>query len=239
MGCCTLAPVVQIDGKTYGHVKTTQVDDIIYDFLHQGKMSVMIQEQDGNKEVDAEIRVGIGSCCVAGGSKEILSEIFEIKQRYNLNIRLKQVGCVGVCNQTPLMEIVTKDEVHSRYTKVSKARVEEILLKHVQPRELNKRIRYKINDLVDTFLSEDKLTGQVNLPVEQREKYLNNFLNHQVHLATKNNGMLSPESYDEYCLSGGYEALKKCLKESDRGSIIKIISESGLTGSRRCRFSDR
>jgi NADH:ubiquinone oxidoreductase subunit F (NADH-binding)/NADH:ubiquinone oxidoreductase subunit E/NAD-dependent dihydropyrimidine dehydrogenase PreA subunit len=230
LGCCTLAPVVQIDGKTYGHVKTTQVDEIIYDFLHQGKMSTIIQEQEADEEVDAEIRVGIGSCCVAGGSKEILSEIFEIKQRYNLNIRLKQVGCVGVCNQTPLMEIVTKDEIHSRYTKVSKARVEEILLKHVKPRKLNKMIRYKINDLVDTFLSEDKLTGQVNLPVEQREKYLDNFLNHQVHLATKNNGMLSPESYDEYCLSGGYDALKKCLKESDRGSIIQIISESGLRG---------
>jgi NADH:ubiquinone oxidoreductase subunit E len=26
LGCCTLAPVVQIDEKTYGHVKPTQVD---------------------------------------------------------------------------------------------------------------------------------------------------------------------------------------------------------------------
>ena len=33
LGCCTLAPVVQIDGKTYGHVKPTQVDTIIKDFL--------------------------------------------------------------------------------------------------------------------------------------------------------------------------------------------------------------
>ena len=34
LGCCTLAPVVQIDGKTYGHVKPTQVDEIINDFLN-------------------------------------------------------------------------------------------------------------------------------------------------------------------------------------------------------------
>ena len=32
LGCCTLAPVVQIDGKTYGHVKPTEVDSIIADF---------------------------------------------------------------------------------------------------------------------------------------------------------------------------------------------------------------
>ncbi len=230
LGCCTLAPVVQIDNKTYGHVKPTQVDDIIHDFLNSRDQINSSPESDMNDDIDAEIRIGIGSCCVAGGSKEILSEINRIKERYNLNIRLKPVGCVGVCNQTPLMEIVTKENIHSRYTNVSKLQVEEILLKHVKPRRLNKRIKSNINDLVDTFRSEDKLSGQVNIPIELREKYLNNFLNHQVHIATKNSGILSPESYEEYCLSGGFEALYKCIKESDREAIIKIIIESGLRG---------
>ena len=128
------------------------------------------------------------------------------------------------------MEIVTKENIHSRYTNVSKHQVEEILLKHIRPRTLNKRIKYNINDLVDTFLSDDKLTSQINIPVELREKYLNNFLNYQVHLATKNSGILSPESYEEYCLSGGFEALQKCIKEADQESIIRIIAESGLRG---------
>jgi len=230
LGCCTLAPVVQIDGKTYGHVKPTQADEIIRDFLISGNQPVNTPESVINEDIDAEIRVGIGSCCVAGGSKEILSEIDNVKGKYNLNIRLKPVGCVGVCNQTPLMEIVTKENIHSRYTKVDKQQVEEILLKHVRPRSLNKRIKGSINDLVDTFLSEEKLSGQVNIPVELREKYLNNFLNHQVHISTKNSGVLSPESYEEYCLSGGFEALLKCIKESDQKSIIKIIVDSGLRG---------
>ena len=230
LGCCTLAPVVQIDGKTYGHVKPTQANEIIHDFLISGSQPVNTPESVINEDIDAEIRVGIGSCCVAGGSKEILSEIDNVKEKYNLNIRLKPVGCVGVCNQTPLMEIVTKENIHSRYTKVDKQQVEEILLKHVRPRSLNKRIKGSINDLVDTFLSEEKLSGQVNIPVELREKYLNNFLNHQVHISTKNSGVLSPESYEEYCLSGGFEALLKCIKESDQKSIIKIIVDSGLRG---------
>jgi len=230
LGCCTLAPVVQIDGKTYGHVKPTQANEIIHDFLISGNQPVNTPESVINEDIDAEIRVGIGSCCVAGGSKEILSEIDNIKEKYNLNVRLKPVGCVGVCNQTPLMEIVTKENIHSRYTKVDKQQVEEILLKHVRPRSLNNRIKGSINDLVDTFLSEEKLSGQVNIPVELREKYLNNFLNHQVHISTKNSGVLSPESYEEYCLSGGFEALLKCIKESDQKSIIKIIVDSGLRG---------
>ena len=97
-----------------------------------------------------------------------------------------------------LMEIVNNGNIHSRYTNVNKQQVEEILLKHIKPRTLNKRIKHNINDLVDTFLSDDKLTSQINVPVELREKYLNNFLNYQVHIATKNSGILSPDSYDEY-----------------------------------------
>jgi len=230
LGCCTLAPVVQIDGKTYGHVKPTQADDIINDFLHSGKKNVKNISEEIIEDIDAEVRIGIGSCCVAGGSKEILGEILAIKEKYNLNIRLKSVGCVGVCNQTPLMEIVKNENDHSRYTNVNKLEVEEILLKHIKPRNLNKRIKYNINDLVDTFLSDDKLTSQINVPVVMREKYLNNFLNHQVHIATINSGSLSPDSYDEYLQSGGFEALKKCLNTLDRNSIVNLITESGLRG---------
>ena len=32
LGCCTLAPVVQIDKVTYGHVTTAQIASIINDF---------------------------------------------------------------------------------------------------------------------------------------------------------------------------------------------------------------
>ena len=230
LGCCTLAPVVQIDEKTYGHVKPTQTEEILSDFLNSGNKSFSLFEVDDKKDVDAEIRIGLGSCCVAGGSKEILSEIVDLKKKYNLNIRLKPVGCVGVCNQTPLLEIVTKENIHSRYTNVSKHQVEEILLKHIIPKSLNKRIKHSIYDIVDTFLTDDKLTSQINIPAEQREKYLNNFLNYQVHLATINSGIVTPDSYEEYCMLGGFEALKKCINLLDKNAIADIITSSGLRG---------
>ena len=230
LGCCTLAPVVQIDEKTYGNVKPTQAEEIINDFLISGSKSTVEPDADDKEDFDAEVRIGLGSCCVAGGSKEILSEIVEVSEKYDLNIRLKPVGCVGVCNQTPLMEIVTRDNSQSRYTNVNKQQVEEILLKHIRPKTLNKRIKHNIYNLVDTFQSEDKLTSQINLPGEVREKYLNNFLHFQVHLATLNSGVLSPDSYEEYCMVGGFEALRKCLKIVDKNDIVDLITESGLRG---------
>jgi len=230
LGCCTLAPVVQIDEKTYGHVKPTQVEAIIKNFLTEGTKTLKSQKIENKEDIEAEIRIGLGSCCVAGGSKEILSEIIDTREKYDLDVRLKPVGCVGVCNQTPLMEIVTKDGVHSRYTRVRKDQVEDIILKHIKPGSLNKRIKYRINDLVDTFLNDNKVNSPVNISGEVREKYLDSFLISQVHLATANSGVLSPESIEEYCLLGGFQALTKCIKNSHPEDIINQISDSGLRG---------
>lgn len=230
LGCCTLAPVVQIDDKTYGHVKPTEVDTIIADFLHYAANSKKAREVINSKPAAAEIRIGLGSCCVAGGSREILSEIIEIREKYDLDVKLKPVGCVGVCNQTPLMEVITGTDNHSRYTNLKKGEVEDIILKHIKPRSLNKKVKYRINDLVDTFLSDNKIYSPVNLPEELREKVLNNFLRKQQHIATDKSGILSPESLDEYLLFDGFKAFTKCLKLIQPEEVINIISQSGLRG---------
>jgi NADH:ubiquinone oxidoreductase subunit F (NADH-binding)/NADH:ubiquinone oxidoreductase subunit E/NAD-dependent dihydropyrimidine dehydrogenase PreA subunit len=230
LGCCTLAPVVQIDEKTYGHVKPTQAEEIIKNFLTPGSKKQNQEETDASEGSTSEIRIGIGSCCVAGGSKEILSEIIGIKEKYDLNVRLKPVGCVGVCNQTPLMEIITDGELHSRYTNVRKDQVEAIILKHIKPVSFNKKIKYRLNDIVDTFISDNKLNSPVNISGEIREKYLNNFLSSQVHIATVNSGILSPDSLEEYVLMNGFQAFTNCLKENNAESVVNKITASGLRG---------
>ncbi len=230
LGCCTLAPVVQIDGKTYGHVKPTQVNEIINDFLNSHSKPQDDEIHEGKDDFDAEVRIGLGSCCVAGGSRDILSRLTDIKEFYDLNIKVKPVGCVGVCNQTPLLEIVSEQTGSSRYTNVKKDQVEEILLKHIKPRSFNKRFRFRINNFADTFLSDDMLHSPINLPGEVREHTLNDFLSAQVHIATLNSGIMTPDSYDEYLLLGGFGALKRSILSLDSSSVIKIIKESGLRG---------
>ncbi len=230
LGCCTLAPVVQIDGKTYGHVKPTQAEEILEDFLSTGERKVTTEGKSIKDDFDAEVRIGLGSCCVAGGSRDVLSRLIELKEGYDLNIKLKPVGCVGVCNQTPLLEIVTEKDVHSRYTNVKQEQVKEIILKHVKPGSFNKKIKYRINDLADTFISDYLVKSPVNIPAEEREKYLNNFTRNQIRLATLDSGILTPDSIDEYLMLGGFNALKKTVSSGDPGQIRDIITKSGLRG---------
>ena len=230
LGCCTLAPVVQIDGKTYGHVKPMQVNEIISDFLHT---SVKHQEHAGQTVIDdfeAEVRIGLGSCCVAGGSREILGKLMDIREYYDLNIKVKPVGCVGVCNQTPLLEIVSPKNGSSRYTNVRKDQVEEILLKHIKPRSLNKKFRFRLNNIADTFLSDDMLYSPVNIPSDVREHTLNDFQRTQVRIATLHGGLMTPDSYEEYALLDGFRALKAVLLTNNPSETVKIILDSRLRG---------
>jgi NADH-quinone oxidoreductase subunit F len=230
LGCCTLAPVVQIDDKTFGHVKPTEVDNIIAEFLHHAANKKKVKDVVDFSTGSAEIRIGLGSCCVAGGSREILSEIIEVREKYDLDVKLKPVGCVGVCNQTPLMEIITGENKHSRYTNVRKGEAEDIILKHIKPRSLNKKVKHRLNDLIDTFLSDNKIYSPVNAPEELREKVLNDFLKKQFHIATDKSGILSPESLDEYLLLDGFKSFRQCMRLSDKQDIINTIMESGLRG---------
>ncbi len=79
LGCCTLAPVVQIDGKTYGHVKPTQAEEILKDFLSTREKNLTEERKTTEDVYDAEVRIGLGSCCVAGGSRDVLSRLIEIR----------------------------------------------------------------------------------------------------------------------------------------------------------------
>ena len=95
LGCCTLAPVVKVDETTYGHVKPGDVGQLLKDFLErtndfQGKKS---RRKLNAHAVQGEIRVGLGSCCVASGSAEVKNSIDEVIATAGLDIQVKQVGC--------------------------------------------------------------------------------------------------------------------------------------------------
>ena len=109
LGCCTLAPVVRIDDVTYGHVTPGRAGEILVDFLKRPRHAKPPANNTGrNKEnVQGEIRIGLGSCCIASGSAEVKAELEQTIADSGILVDVKQVGCVGICNQVPVMEILS------------------------------------------------------------------------------------------------------------------------------------
>ncbi|TFH22354.1 MAG: 4Fe-4S dicluster domain-containing protein [Bacteroidia bacterium] len=231
LGCCTLAPVVQIDQVTYGHVSTAQVGSIIKDFESQkGESGKRKFKLAGGGEVKGEIRIGLGSCCVASGSDEIRDAVKDTIDRNGLNVKLKHVGCVGMCHQVPLVEIVPTEGEPTLYSKVKAEDVDQIVQKHFQPAGFLKRMTNKLLIAADTIRDDSRWMGVERYSLDVREKHVSLFLDKQIPMATEFRGVINPLDVDEYLSRNGFKGLAKVLKQMSPEEVITEIKDSGIRG---------
>jgi NADH:ubiquinone oxidoreductase subunit E len=125
LGCCTLAPAVQIGQVTYGHLTSETVPSVISDYLKyeetrasQKSCSGGVEAHTAKKDFAGEIRLGLGSCCVARGSGKLREALDQALKETGVKLAIKRVGCVGMCFQTPLLEIVMPDNSTFLYARV-------------------------------------------------------------------------------------------------------------------------
>jgi NADH:ubiquinone oxidoreductase subunit F (NADH-binding)/NADH:ubiquinone oxidoreductase subunit E len=231
LGCCTLAPVVQIDNITYGHVASDKVGDIISDFerIRHTKGKSQYRSVDG-KKIDGEIRIGLGSCCVASGSDDIRQAVEETVQQRGLNVNLKHVGCVGMCHQVPLVEIVPDQKEATLYAKVSPDSVKGIIDQHFSPPGLLKRLKNKLADTIENIQNDDGWEGIERYQLDVREKQVSSFLGHQVLIATEFRGIINPLDIEEYIYRGGFTALGNVFRTFSPDELIRTVKASGIRG---------
>ncbi len=231
LGCCTLAPVVQIDKTTYGHVTPLQVADILNDFLNRRKQSRVEVDKIiiDSHEMIGEIKVGLGSCCVAGGSHRVKDAIDQSVSKNALPVTVKTVGCVGMCHHTPLVEIHKKGQEPRLFSNVTVERANSILKENFKPSRPGIRWRNTFKSLLEKpFTGNGDSLDRYELNV--RDGAVRDFLNHQRHLATEYCGELDPVDLKEYERTGGFSAIKKCVTELNSDAVLDIVKESGLRG---------
>lgn len=231
LGCCTIAPVVQIDDITYGNVKTDNVEQVLSDFKNhkQGIIKPQNKEQTFTKEI-GEIKIGLGSCCVASGSdkvREALETSFRDADRVP---EIKKVGCVGMCHRVPLLEVCLPNEEPKIYDKVKPEDVRKIVSKHFKLGSFTKRLKTNTLNFFESILYDESETSYQRHYKDVREESIKAFLQKQFRIATEFSGDIDPLDLDEYRLNKGFSALEQILKQKDSRSIINEIKESGLRG---------
>ena len=231
LGCCTIAPVVQIDDVTYGHVKTSGVSNILQDFLHH--KSREIAESHARKipaEDAGEIKIGLGSCCVASGSSRVRQALEKCLEETGVRTQVKRVGCVGMCHRTPLLEVSVPNKDSILYDSVQPEDVRRIVLKHYRPKTLRQRIKNAAFSLIENILEDPHPNGFTRHPLHVRDSSIQAFLGRQKHIATEHSGQIDPLDLQEYRSKGGFKALERCLSEFSPDDVIDRIKASGLRG---------
>ena len=232
LGCCTLAPVVKVDDITYGHVKPEEVGGLLKDFLTKAVPSSANPAKRKSTEpiVQGEIHVGLGSCCMASGSAEVKQSLEETLADTGINVLVKQVGCVGVCNQVPLMEIIKPGESSVFYTRIKPEEVREVVLSHFRPAGLMARMKTNMVHWLGKAVEENAVITFNRYGAEQRDTPLCDFLDPQVAIATEQRGRIAPTSLEEYRLNDGFTAFEKCISTLSPQEVTDQIIASGLRG---------
>ncbi|MEW5894760.1 MAG: NADH-quinone oxidoreductase subunit NuoF [Candidatus Omnitrophota bacterium] len=150
------------------------------------------------------IRVGLSSCGIAAGAKEVFNRLEkEIKER-GLEVKLMQCGCAGMCYAEPLMEVVAEGIPSVVYGNVDEAAAVRILEEHL----INRNPEHP-----DIF----KMRLQ-----SASEK--------QIRVVLRNCGVIDPDDITDYLAQDGYQAVKKVLAKNSMDYVIEQLKISGLRG---------
>ncbi len=232
LGCCTLAPVVQIDEITYGHLTPDTVGQMLRDFIElQHRRSVQPKEASlPGTAAQAEIRIGLGSCCVARGSSKVNEALLQAIEELGIAAVVKQVGCVGMCHQTPLVEIVLPGGGKFLYARVEAQDAKAIIQRHFKPAGLAKKVKQAVSSALEHLLTDEAWQPVTRYSIDVRDKPVSAFLERQTHLATECCGEIDPLDLDEYLRHNGFAALKTVLTTLAPEKVVDEVTRSGLRG---------
>ena len=84
------------------------------------------------KSNDTQVIIGMGTCGIAAGAREVMTAVLEELAKRNLNnVSVLQTGCIGMCQKEPLMDIVRPGEDRVTYGPVYPSDVPRIIAEHL------------------------------------------------------------------------------------------------------------
>jgi len=231
LGCCMLAPVVQIDELLYANVKATEIPKVLQDFEASGS-SAEGDEEDALEETRnsiGEVRLCLCSSCVAGGSDVVEKEIKKVIRELHLPARVKQVACTGISFEAPMVDVVLFNQGKHRYGCVKRDDVRGLLLKHLKPAGFLKRAGSLFFGVLEQFFTDEAWEPPARYSKDTRQGTDNRYTDAQVQLVTEHNGVLNPDSIDDYIEHEGFDALAKALAMPPT-DVTQLVLDAGLRG---------
>jgi len=86
----------------------------------------------------SKVIVGMGTCGIAAGAREVLLTLMEELATSNLEVDVCQTGCIGMCEQEPLLDVQLNNDERITYGKVTPDMVKQIVIEHLVNRRIVK-----------------------------------------------------------------------------------------------------
>jgi (2Fe-2S) ferredoxin len=80
-----------------------------------------------------QVIVAMGTCGIAAGARDTMKSILSYIETNNLGgITVTQTGCIGMCEQEPILEVVMGENPKVVYGRVNAEVARQIMKQHVQ-----------------------------------------------------------------------------------------------------------
>ncbi|MFW6163141.1 MAG: NAD(P)H-dependent oxidoreductase subunit E, partial [Planctomycetota bacterium] len=233
LGCCMLAPAVQIDDVTYGHLTADTVPRVVRDFLeldrsvehHPHEAAVA----DGDL-IESEIRVSLDTCCVARGSAEVYKALRDAAAHSGARVRVKGVGCAGMSHLEPLVEVGAPRQPRATYVGVEPLEAKSIVHRHFRPRGIGRRVAVAVSGLLEKAYNDEAHGAVRRRAIDVRDPAIAAFVGRQKQIATEHSGQFGPLDLDEYLERDGFQALARSVRDDTPDDVLAEVHRSGLRG---------
>jgi len=177
----------------------------------QGLLNLQKKAKKQMQNANKEILICCGAGCIASGALDLKKALeFEITKA-ELDIKVKETGCMGPCSQGPVIMIEPDGIVYESVTKDNAARI------------INDHIIE--NRIIQDFAFQNRGTGKKQAEIENAD-----FFKLQKKNVLRNCGKINPLEIVESIAENGYMALSDILANWSAEKIIEELKESGLRG---------
>jgi NADH:ubiquinone oxidoreductase subunit F (NADH-binding)/(2Fe-2S) ferredoxin len=180
--------------------------------------------------VKPTITVGMATCGLAAGGQKVYEALEKRLLQRDCWAVLKKTGCIGYCQQEPMVDVRLPGRGRVMFTRMNQARARALVDQLAQGNLPVEQAWAVIDD--DELLLEDRVERYPRLPEWESIPAFNQqpFFASQRKIVLRNAGTINPESLAEYTARGGYTALENCLRSLSPEQVIDQVTRSGLRG---------
>ena len=81
---------------------------------------------------DMQMTIHMGTCGIAAGARDVLTQLADELGRASVDtVTLRQSGCVGLCDQEPMLTLTDRSKKSFVYGKLNQEKVRKIVQEHV------------------------------------------------------------------------------------------------------------
>ena len=224
IGQCHAEPLVEVMAKggmpfLYGHLTPELAVKVLHRHLN-GEPPLAKYLVDGMRSYRLEICGG--PQCPRTDHRAILTSLTAALQDFGLTdtVSLAEMGCPGRCQSSPTMIVFPGDYVYRLPSLEDVRRVVEEHLVHGTPVDALRVAPENLPDFIHTQ----------NVPTVAMR---------QLRIASRNCGVIDPESLDEALVTWQYQALAAALTGQPPETVMQAVIDSGLRGRGRRRLPHR